>query len=108
MKTIASYVLGEWYEADSGFVTLTDPTTEEEIARKIRRLRIHRVLQGVRGAQPVDLDALVATIHSFARFCGTVEGAIHEIDINPLHVGARGILALDALIVGSERPPVAA
>lgn len=33
MKTLRSYVLGEWYEADDGFVTLVDPSTEEEIAR---------------------------------------------------------------------------
>ena len=33
MKTLKSYACGEWYEADSGFVALHDPSTEEEIAR---------------------------------------------------------------------------
>lgn len=33
MHTVGSYVLGEWYEAESGFVTLTDPSSEESIAR---------------------------------------------------------------------------
>lgn len=33
MKTLRSYVLGEWYEAEEGFVTLVDPSTEAEIAR---------------------------------------------------------------------------
>jgi 3,4-dehydroadipyl-CoA semialdehyde dehydrogenase len=33
MKTLRSYVAGRWHEAQSGFVTLVDPSTEEEIAR---------------------------------------------------------------------------
>jgi oxepin-CoA hydrolase/3-oxo-5,6-dehydrosuberyl-CoA semialdehyde dehydrogenase len=33
MKTLRNYVLGEWYEAAGGFVTLTNPSTGEEIAR---------------------------------------------------------------------------
>jgi 3,4-dehydroadipyl-CoA semialdehyde dehydrogenase len=33
MKTLRSYVRGGWHEATSGFTTLVDPSTEEEIAR---------------------------------------------------------------------------
>jgi oxepin-CoA hydrolase/3-oxo-5,6-dehydrosuberyl-CoA semialdehyde dehydrogenase len=33
MKTLRSYVCGNWHEAKSGFTTLVDPSTEEEIAR---------------------------------------------------------------------------
>lgn len=33
MKTLQSYVCGRWHEADSGFATLTNPSTEEPIAR---------------------------------------------------------------------------
>jgi oxepin-CoA hydrolase/3-oxo-5,6-dehydrosuberyl-CoA semialdehyde dehydrogenase len=33
MKRLRSYVGGSWWEADSGFVPLVDPSTEEEIAR---------------------------------------------------------------------------
>ena len=33
MKTLKSYVYGNWHEAGSGFVPLVDPSTEEEIAR---------------------------------------------------------------------------
>ncbi|HEV8583043.1 MAG TPA: 3,4-dehydroadipyl-CoA semialdehyde dehydrogenase [Thermoanaerobaculia bacterium] len=33
MKTLRSYVRGSWHEATSAFVTLVDPSTEEEIAR---------------------------------------------------------------------------
>jgi 3,4-dehydroadipyl-CoA semialdehyde dehydrogenase len=33
MKTLKSYVRGNWHEAQGGFVTLVNPSTEEEIAR---------------------------------------------------------------------------
>ena len=33
MKTLKSYVCGRWHEAASGFATLVNPSTEEEIAR---------------------------------------------------------------------------
>ena len=33
MKTLRSYVAGRWHEADSGFATLYDPSTEEAVAR---------------------------------------------------------------------------
>ena len=33
MKTLRSYVRGNWHEAQGGFVKLVDPSTEEEIAR---------------------------------------------------------------------------
>lgn len=37
MKTLRSYVLGQWHEADAGFVTLVDPSTEETVARASSR-----------------------------------------------------------------------
>ncbi|HSF41714.1 MAG TPA: 3,4-dehydroadipyl-CoA semialdehyde dehydrogenase [Thermoanaerobaculia bacterium] len=33
MKTLKSYVRGNWHEAQGGFATLVNPSTEEEIAR---------------------------------------------------------------------------
>lgn len=33
MKTLQSYICGRWHEAAEGFVTLLDPSTEEEIAQ---------------------------------------------------------------------------
>jgi 3,4-dehydroadipyl-CoA semialdehyde dehydrogenase len=33
MKTLRSYIAGRWHESTSGFATLVNPSTEEEIAR---------------------------------------------------------------------------
>lgn len=84
-------------------VTLLPDAQEDEIIRKIKHLKIHRILEGVRGAKPINLDALVAAISDFARFCTATAGCISEIDINPLHVNHREALALDALIIGKDR-----
>jgi 3,4-dehydroadipyl-CoA semialdehyde dehydrogenase len=37
MKTLRSYIAGQWHEADGDFTTLVDPSTEEEIARASSR-----------------------------------------------------------------------
>lgn len=37
MKTLRSYVCGQWYEAESDFVSLVDPATEEVVARASSR-----------------------------------------------------------------------
>jgi acyl-CoA synthetase (NDP forming) len=95
----AGGVLAEYL--DDRFVMLPD-AQEAEIVRKLKRLRIHRVLEGVRGAKPVNFDALIAAIHAFSRFCGTAAGVVSEIDVNPLHVSPGEVLALDALIIGTH------
>jgi len=92
----AGGVLAEYFRDRA--ILLPD-AAEGEIADKIRRLKIHRILEGVRGARPVDFDALVATVSNFARFCLAAADSISEIDINPLHAGPDGVLALDALII---------
>ena len=33
MKTLRSYIAGDWHEASDGFATLVDPSTEEAVAR---------------------------------------------------------------------------
>jgi oxepin-CoA hydrolase/3-oxo-5,6-dehydrosuberyl-CoA semialdehyde dehydrogenase len=33
MKTLRSYIAGNWHQADGGFATLVDPSTEEPVAR---------------------------------------------------------------------------
>lgn len=60
-----------------------------------------RILRGVRGGGPVDRPALVAAIGALSDLARRrdIMEAISEIEINPLTVTERGILALDALIV---------
>lgn len=79
---------------------------EEEISGKIKQLRIYTILRGVRGARPIQFEALVDTIRKFGALVQSVSGRVKEIDVNPLHVSAERILALDALVVAKDEPPV--
>ena len=70
----------------------------------VRELRGFPVLEGVRGAKPADLDALLDVLMDVERLAMDLAGpaspdGIAELDINPLVVRPRGAVALDALVV---------
>jgi acetyltransferase len=69
------------------------------LARQLmERTRIFRALGGVRGEQPVNLDALAGLLVAFSRLV-IEQPWIAEIDINPLLVSDRQLIALDARVV---------
>jgi acyl-CoA synthetase (NDP forming) len=72
----------------------------EAVRAALERLRGYPLLTGIRGAPPVDLDALVDLVVRLAEVMER-EPDIEEIDINPviIHPRGKGALALDALIV---------
>jgi succinyl-CoA synthetase beta subunit len=53
----------------------------------------------VRGAKPADVDGLVDTIMKAQRLAMELADDVRELDINPLVVKPRGVVALDALVV---------
>ena len=57
------------------------------------------MLRGVRGAKPVDEGALVDTIMKVQRLALDLADEVSELDVNPLVVRSRGVVALDALVV---------
>ncbi|AZC50333.1 Acyl-CoA synthetase [Pseudomonas chlororaphis subsp. piscium] len=74
------------------------PTTDGAIRAAVLSLRSAVLLQGFRGREPADLDALVAAIRAVADYACENAEQLLELDVNPLLVGARGTLAVDALI----------
>jgi len=67
--------------------------------RLLDRLAIRRLLDGVRGAPAVDLDALCMTIARFSVLAAELADLIDEIDVNPLICAGATIVAVDALVV---------
>lgn len=77
------------------------PFSEETAHDMLGELRGHRLLEGVRGAPPADVDALVDVVMRVQRMAMELGGDLSELDINPLMVLPRGqgAVALDALAI---------
>ncbi|PSJ26242.1 pimeloyl-CoA synthetase [Streptosporangium nondiastaticum] len=75
------------------------PFGEHHARAMLGELRGRALLDGVRGAPPADVDALVETVLRVQRMSLELGGALAELDINPLVVLERGqgAVALDAL-----------
>lgn len=75
------------------------PPLNRALSRRwIEQTKIFKVLKGVRGRPPVDLDALADVLVRFSRLVHQ-ERRIVELDINPLLVSHEGVVALDARVV---------
>ena len=91
---------GIWVEALGDVQLVPENAGETQIVEALSRLRAKKLLAGVRGAPPCDIDAVVKAVMTIGRLMATVP-AITEIDVNPLmvHGKGQGAMALDALIV---------
>ncbi|MDP2168252.1 MAG: acetate--CoA ligase family protein [Thermodesulfovibrionales bacterium] len=77
------------------------PLTREDSHWIVRQVKSYRLLEGVRGRPPSDLNALSDIIVAVGEIIST--GLIREIDLNPVAVYPRGALILDAK--ASPLPP---
>jgi acetyltransferase len=77
------------------------PIDREEAARMLHELRGRRLLDGVRGAAPRDIDAVCEAIERLSWLAADLADSVAEVDINPLLVYERGagVIAVDALVV---------
>jgi acetate---CoA ligase (ADP-forming) len=75
------------------------PFSEDEARRALAELKGFKLLEGVRGQDPVDIDALVETVMKVQRLAMDLAADVRELDINPLVIRPRGAVALDALVV---------
>ncbi|VAW29916.1 Acetyl-CoA synthetase (ADP-forming) alpha and beta chains, putative, partial [hydrothermal vent metagenome] len=74
------------------------PLTTTLARRMMERTKIYKALQGVRGRDPVDLEALEALLVRFGQLV-VEQKWIKEIDINPLFASSDKLIALDARVV---------
>lgn len=65
----------------------------------IRRLKVVRLIDGVRGDAPRDMRAAARALSAFSAACACLAGHVAEIDVNPVVVTQPGAVAVDALIV---------
>ncbi len=88
---------------DTAFVVA--PFGMDEALKLIGRIRGQSLLNGYRGAPPVDREHLAKVLIALGDL-GLAVPRIREIDINPLLVTREGLCAVDATIIldGSEEP----
>jgi acetate---CoA ligase (ADP-forming) len=91
---------GIWVEALGDVRLLPVDADETQVNEALLKLRSAKLLGGVRGAPPADIDAVAKAVLAIGRLMRTTP-AIVEIDVNPLmvHAKGQGATALDALIV---------
>jgi acyl-CoA synthetase (NDP forming) len=75
------------------------PLDEPGARRLIDRLRARRLLDGVRGAEPGDVDSLAAAASRLSVLAADLGDLLDALDVNPVIVSPGGCVAVDALVV---------
>jgi len=66
--------------------------------RIIERLAVRPILDGVRGAEPADVEALANAVARLSVLASDLGDLIVALDVNPVIVGSKGCVAVDALV----------
>ncbi len=67
--------------------------------RDIDRLKARKLLDGMRGAPPADVRAFAEIAARLSVLASELGDLLAELDVNPVIVGAKGAVAVDALVV---------
>ena len=84
---------------------LLPPFGPAEARRSLDGLKLRKLLDGVRGRPPADVDAFCDVAARFSAIVAALGDAIAEIDVNPAILGENGVAIVDALIVPCEPAP---
>lgn len=79
------------------------PFDAEHARRCIDRMRLRQLLDGVRGAPAVNVDAFCQQAERFSVMAHALRDVLAEVDVNPVIVNKDGAVAVDALVVGRDR-----
>jgi succinyl-CoA synthetase beta subunit len=72
------------------------PLAEHDVSSMMNCLKAHDLLDGFRGAEPVNRGLLTRLLMRFSDFVGDVAGRIESIDLNPVICSARRCAVADA------------
>ncbi|WP_084526322.1 acetate--CoA ligase family protein [Nocardia vaccinii] len=92
---------GIWTETLADVRLLVPGATHAAILTALTSLRGAALLQGARGADPVDLTAVVRVVRAVSNLVSE-HPEITEIDLNPVVATASGAVALDALVISAD------
>lgn len=96
---VVAFGLGGIYtEVLKDIVLKVAPVDRAGAAEMIRSIRTYPILEGIRGQEPADLDALAETIANFSRL-PFLYPDLGEADLNPVFVFPRGVLVGDVRLL---------
>ena len=81
------------------------PVSPAGARRMLGTLRVSRLLGGLRGQPPADLDAVTAAITGLSQLAAELGDVLEALDINPLICGPAGAVAVDALAIPRQGTP---
>jgi acetyltransferase len=90
---------GVFVEALRDVVLRRAPVTQAQALEMLNCLEGAVMLDGFRGAPPIDRKALAALIAAVSRFGASAAGRLRELDLNPILAGPSGAIAVDWLMV---------
>jgi succinyl-CoA synthetase beta subunit len=75
------------------------PLKEKDVASMIKGLKAHALLEGYRGAEPVNLPDLTQLLITFSELAVDLEDEVESIDLNPVKCSAQKCIIADARIM---------
>ncbi|HWG14332.1 MAG TPA: acetate--CoA ligase family protein [Streptosporangiaceae bacterium] len=90
---------GIWVEILQDTSLRVLPVDTAEVKRMLGELRGLPLLQGARGTQAANLDAVAAAIAGLGHTALSLNGALRAMEVNPLYVNGDQVEALDVLVV---------
>ena len=94
---------GVLVEVMGDVAALVAPASPWEVRRVLDGLAARKLLDGVRGGPPLDVEAVVEAVVRLSVLAADQGDVLGELDVNPLLVREKGAVALDALVVPSQR-----
>jgi succinyl-CoA synthetase beta subunit len=94
---------GIWVEVLNDTSLRLLPVDAAEVRRMLGELRGLPLLQGARGAAPVNLDAVAEAIAGLGEVALTLDGSLRALEVNPLWVNGDQVEALDVLVITEAR-----
>ena len=78
--------------------TILLPASREDLRKSLEGLKVWALLEGHRGGPAADIEALLDALEALTRFALEAGPDFVELEINPLFVLERGVLAIDVLL----------
>jgi succinyl-CoA synthetase beta subunit len=75
------------------------PINQGDVESMVRGLKAHRLLEGYRGSQPINLEGLTRLIILFSNLVMDIETHIESIDLNPVICSPERCVVADARIM---------